>query len=425
MKKIIFLFAAAAIFAQIGLSAAPLTEKLPSGATLVFEENHSAPLVAVDVWFASGSAYDSPLPAGTAHLAEHCAFNMTKNRPAGRIDWDAECLGTTLDAHTSRDWIHYSCTVPSRYIEKALDILSDAVINPVYDEGETDIEKRIVADELARKSMTPFSVMKDFLAADLYESNPYGRPIEGYPDTVSKITREDLLKFRSTHLTASRCAVVLVGDITKEKAAELASKYFTLEKGEPTPPIPEPKTPEYSERVVNIPYLLTYTGFGFMGPKAADFDEVCAVDVLMTCLVRGGMGLIDRAVKGECLSDFLTSKGRGMITIGFSCKEEDVAANEDALLKVIEDIKAGVDPAITEAAKRYLLGTCAFDNETVGGRASALGFYFTLGEASLADKYIDGVRAVTPERVSAAAKKYLDKAHAKKVVFTAKKEAGK
>src|ERR1017187_3886807 len=75
-----------------------------NGLTVIIAEDHNTDLVGIDVWVKAGSGYETPANNGVSHFIEHLIFGATAKRQSGDLDLEAESLGATLNAHTSKDW---------------------------------------------------------------------------------------------------------------------------------------------------------------------------------------------------------------------------------------------------------------------------------------------------------------------------------
>src|SRR5450759_935401 len=164
-----------------------------NGLTVILQEDHAAELVGIDVWVKAGSRFETTKNNGVSHLIEHLLFGATQKRQAGDMDREMESLGATLDAHTSFDFAHFSTTVSSRYLLKALDVFSDAVNDSQFRQADIDRERMVILDEITRKTANPTSVCHDLLAKQLYGDHPYSLPIEGTWNSVRQITRDEVL----------------------------------------------------------------------------------------------------------------------------------------------------------------------------------------------------------------------------------------
>ncbi len=306
-----------------------------NGLTVIIAEDHNVDLVGIDVWAKAGSGYETPANNGVSHFIEHLIFGATAKREAGELDLEAESLGATLDAHTSRDWAHFNTTVSSRYLDKALDLLGDAVTGAQFREADVQAERMVILDEIANKLSDPEKVCSDHLAGLIYGSHPYALPVEGTPEGIRKITRQDILDYYHKRYVPANIAVVLVGDVdTQQALSEVGQAFRNLNK--PTDPdktaIAEVSLPaKQISGTFDGPFSNYYVAVGFLGPPGSDYRDVCAMDVLMAYLgfgpktwmrdeLKGKMGL---AIDAE--GDYLTQAQRGMISLVAATTE----ANQD------------------------------------------------------------------------------------------------
>ena len=115
---------------------------LKNGMKVVLIEDHSSPVVALNVWVNVGSADEREDESGLSHVNEHMLFKGTKKRDVGEIAKEIEAAGGNINAYTSYDNTVYIVSIASRYLDTALDILSDAIINSAFDPKE--LEKDLV-----------------------------------------------------------------------------------------------------------------------------------------------------------------------------------------------------------------------------------------------------------------------------------------
>jgi zinc protease len=393
-----------------------------NGLTVIMDEDHSVDLIGIDVWVKAGSGCENEKMNGVSHLIEHLVFGPTSKRQEGEMDLEMESVGATLDAHTSRDWAHFNTTIAPRYLAKALDILADAVSNAQFKEEYLERERMVILEEIARKQSSPFSLCRDYLAKEIYDAHPYALPIEGTPESIKSITREDIIKHHRAHYVPANIAVVLVGDFDPQQAISEVGKAF---QGLPnaSPPVvsrPAPTPPEKQvTKAIRGPFKYTYLALGFLGPKAADYTDVCATDVLLTYMGFGYRSWMSAELKAnmgaavDVSTDFLTEKEPGLISLMAAVEEGGVEKAKAAILGKIAEVRnQGISDADIAVAKRSLLGQFAFQNETFEGRANAYGFYFTVSDPEFAVNYISCVQGITNTEITSAARKYLDPDHA-------------
>jgi len=389
---------------------------LSNGLTLIVQEDHVTDLVGVDVWVKTGSGNESKKNNGVSHFIEHLLFGATAKRQPGDMDREMESVGATLDAHTGKDYTHFSTTVSSRYLVKALDIFADAVGSSQFRNEDIERERPIILDEIAKKLNDPALVCRDLLSKELYGDHSYSLPIEGTPDTVKNISRRDILDYYHRYYVPGNIAVVLVGDIDKQTVTSEVERAFSSLSGA----LPQkqnstdikPLTSRL-EKSVKASFQSTYLAIGFLGPSAANLEDVCATDVLITYLGLGYHSWMADKLKGEqklaqdVSADFLTQREPGLISLIASTT--DAARAKEAILAKLTDLRShNISPGDLEVAKRSLLGQYAFQCETFGGRANSYGFYYAESDPAFASKYVDCVQSVTEDAVLKAAQKYLN-----------------
>ena len=176
---------------------------LGNGMTVVLRENHSSPVVAVQVWVKAGSATEPEAHAGMSHILEHMAFKGTRRRGPGQIAREVEALGGEINAYTSFDQTVYHITISGRYLENALDILADTLGNSVFDAEELAREKEVVLEELRMNEDNPGRVNGKAMFREAYRTHPYGRPVIGYDNTIRSMTRIRSLPAEARSICAS------------------------------------------------------------------------------------------------------------------------------------------------------------------------------------------------------------------------------
>jgi len=186
--------------------------ELDNGLTVILEENHSSPVVAVNTWVKVGSACELEGEYGIAHVHEHMLFKGTKNRGVGEIAKIIESNGGDINAFTSFDETVYFVVIASRFVDTALDVLSDAVGNSLFDQGELDKELEVVLEEIRRGEDSPSRNLSEKLFSTAYEVHPYKRPIIGTSDSVRSFNREKIVNFYKKWYSPENMVLVIVGD---------------------------------------------------------------------------------------------------------------------------------------------------------------------------------------------------------------------
>ena len=199
---------------------------LDNGLRVVVQEDHFAPVVAIQVWVKAGSADETPDVAGAAHVHEHMIFKGTARRPVGAIAAEVESSGGNINAFTSADHTVYHVVLASRYCRTGLDILSDAMLNTTFDPHELEKELQVVMEEWKRGEDSPTSRAATELFRLAYTTHPYGRPVIGFRETVEALNRERVVNFYQRWYHPNNMTLVIVGDIDREAVRRDVTQLF-------------------------------------------------------------------------------------------------------------------------------------------------------------------------------------------------------
>lgn len=390
---------------------------LPNGLRVLVREAHEAPLVTIDLWVRAGSARETSETNGVAHFMEHLLFRGTAKRGRGEIDRDIEELGATLNATTSRDWMHLYTTVASRYWQNALEVIADAVQNSALRPEDVEREQMIILDELARAADDPLRDANQRLAELLFPNHPYRLPVAATRDSIIRIQREQVVQFYRKYYVPNNASLVIVGDVTEAEAFAAAQKFFgEWKKGEIADPEPAPDSPPDSPRHAEFKVRRgnPVVGIGFMAPSVKQVADVCACDLLLSLLGQRD-GLLTRLLVGQGVAtrvttEFLTQRYPGIFSIVIDLPEGGNPAQVEAMVvgALQQLAKTPVSEAELARAKREILGNYLFSIETTEGQASTLGFYEMIDSYLFATEYEKNVQAVKPEDIRRVVETYLN-----------------
>lgn len=391
--------------------------KLDNGLTVVIEEEHSAPVVSVQMWVRVGSADEPQKLAGISHVFEHMLFKGTKKRGVGQIATMIESVGGDINAYTSFDNTVYHLTVPSRYFGTGLDVISDAIQHSSFDPEELKKELEVVLEEIRMNEDSPGRKLFKSLLGTAYSTHPYRRPVIGYVDTVKSFTRQDILSFFKKWYVPNNMVLVIVGDVDHEEALKAVKESFKDFKAAADPhgkrPV-EPKQNELRTGVSSMQVQDSQFGMAFHIPSVKN-DDTYAIDVMESILSGGETSRLYKKLKLEAelvhgISAYSMSlKNPGLFFITSMLKPENVGQAVTASLEVIQRLGTeGPDHEELQRAKFNLESSFVFSRETMNGLASKLGFFeVNLGDYAFEKKYIENIRKVTADDVKRVATKYL------------------
>lgn len=392
---------------------------LENGITLLLVENHASPVVAFNACFRVGSVVETDEEAGICHLIEHMIFKGTPTRKAGQIAASIEAAGGDINAYTSFDETVYYCTVSSRYFDEGLDILSDAIMNPLFETEELEREKPVVIEEINRSHDTPGKVLSEALFKTVFKVHPYGRPIIGSKETVLSFSHEKIMSFYRRWYSPDNLVFVAAGDFNAQEAKEKISKIFS---NFPQGKAPVAQVPVEPSQMLPRSFFETkeiegyYVQLAFPIPDLANPD-LPALDILSHLLGEGLSSRLERRIKeNRSLVDSVytyayTPKNPGVFVVGYTAQEKNVVKAAQAILQEIFSLDH--DP-ITHAelalARTNIKSDAWYERETVEGLARKYGYFETiLGDYVFDKKYYQKIDEVDPDDLHEVARRYFRK----------------
>ncbi|WP_022852787.1 M16 family metallopeptidase [Thermodesulfatator atlanticus] len=389
---------------------------LGNGLTVIVEENHRAPVVAVQVWVKAGSAYEKDSEAGITHLIEHMIFKGTEKRKPGEIASTIESFGGSINAFTSYDYTCYYVTGPREILETALDVLSDAIFHSIFDPQELEREKQVVLEEMRMRNDRPALALAEAVMQKAYLKYPYRRPIIGYPETVKAITRKDILDYMARRYRPVHMAVVVVGDVNAEQALAKIASYFGNEPKLPPQVVNFPQEPPKKE-----PALVTldrdvkegYFHLALPGPSILK-PEAPVMDVIAVLLGQGESSRLYQQLRREkgivhtIYAYTFTPKGPGLFEVAGTAPPENLReAIKESLVEIFRLKYDPVLPEELEKAKTMVAADFVYSRETMQGEARKLGaFEILTGDPLKAKKYLEAIKKVTAAQIKEVAEKY-------------------
>jgi zinc protease len=280
--------------AQAGLNVPFSQFTLPNGLHVILHEDHTVPLVTVNVWYHAGSAREKPGRTGFAHLFEHLMFMGSKHAKYGDFDRLLEAAGGTNNASTAEDRTNYYIDVPANALELALYLESDrmAYLLDAMSPKTVDAQRDVVKNE-RREGVenAPYGMASIEIAEMLYpKGHPYRWPTIGHMEDLTAASYEDVVEFFRTYYQPANASLVVAGDIDPVKARAAIEKWFAdVKPGTPAlAPIdyPRPNLTAVQKKTiadrVQLPRLyLTWVTPAHFHPGDAELD-------VLSLLLAGG-----------------------------------------------------------------------------------------------------------------------------------------
>jgi zinc protease len=200
---------------------------LPNGLTLVLSEDHSTPIVHVQIWYHVGSKNEKAGRTGFAHLFEHMMFKGSANVGPEEHTSVIASVGGQSNAYTTDDETVFWETVPSQYLPLALWLEADRMASLRVDEATFGNEREVVKEERRmRVDNQPYGRLNEIIYDQAFTAHPYKHPTIGSMVDLEAASIEDVRDFYHTYYVPANATVVIVGDFESAQAKDLATRYF-------------------------------------------------------------------------------------------------------------------------------------------------------------------------------------------------------
>jgi predicted Zn-dependent peptidase len=435
MVAVIALTAGATVFATAGYGKKGVGQidyeehTLDNGLRVVLSEDHSVPVVAVNVWYHVGSANEEKGRSGFAHLFEHMMFEGSANIDKGEHFKHVSEAGGTMNGSTTNDRTNYFEVLPSNRLNLGLWLESDRMRSLVITEEKFENQRETVKEE-RRQGIDNQPYGEAFLVSDTlgYDGWPYDHTVIGSMDDLNAARVDDVQKFFNRYYCPANAVLVIVGDIDPKEALKLAEQYFgnipsgqkstfptwdeKFNKGERRKVVDSPKA--------NVPAL--FATYQIPGHMHADTP---ALELLNMILIDGEASrLHQRLVKDEEAAfgafgfvDGRLGPGQFRLIVA-SNAGVDITTCEKLMDEEVDKVIAnGITKEELERAKTKVRSRFISQRETVMNKAEEIHHYIRFHkDLSEINTDLDHFMAVTPEDIQRVAKTYLGAANRTLVV---------
>jgi len=415
-------------------AAAPLrvpyeTFTLPNGLQVIVHEDHSVPVVSVNIWYHVGSGDERVGRTGFAHLFEHIMFMGSQHVPTGEFDKLLEAAGGDNNGSTTEDRTNYFEDAPANALPLMLWLDSDRMgfLVPEITAEKVDLQRGVVQNERRQSyENRPYGLAEENILKRLYPAtHPYSWPVIGSMTDLSAATLEDVRNFFRTYYTPNNATLSIAGDVTLGDARQLAVRYFgDIPRGpnvtRPTPPPVLLTADVYATLEDRVQTPRVYNAWHTQ--KAFAPDDA-GLDVLANVLAGGRSSRLYRRLVYELqiASDVVAFQDGGRLDGKF---ELWVTARPEHTLGelqrvVDEEVRKVADaaPTLREVQRAQNTFEAQFLSRmervgSFGGKADQLSFYaYFVGPPDYFQRDLDRYLKVTPADVQRIARTYLADAH--------------
>ncbi len=197
--------------------------ELENGIRIVTERMPFVRSVSIGVWVKAGTIDETTSNNGISHFLEHLLFKGTTSKSAMEIASSLESLGGSLNGSTGKEFSVYSAQVLDENTDVAIDVLSDLIQNPRFDEKDIELEKNVVIAEINHAQEDPEELLMDLFYQKMFPDHPLGYFIYGSKENVQSFSRDDLALYRESLYTSNHLIFAAAGNIDHETFVDLVS----------------------------------------------------------------------------------------------------------------------------------------------------------------------------------------------------------
>ena len=212
---------------QSNVSRSTVESTLSNGLRVIIREDHRAPIVLSQIWYAVGSADESGNVLGVSHVLEHMMFKGTKKVPNDEFTRLSRNFGGSINAFTSTNYTNYYQLYPKQYFPLALELEADRMHNLMLRQQDFEPEIKVVMEERRQRTDdNPRNLAFERFKWIAYPTSHYRQPIIGLMKNLNNIQLQDLKDWYQRWYTPNNATLVIVGDVNPEATLKQVEKYF-------------------------------------------------------------------------------------------------------------------------------------------------------------------------------------------------------
>ncbi|MFD0895808.1 insulinase family protein [Luteolibacter ambystomatis] len=387
-------------------------QSLPGGPRLALATLPQSECAAVSIYIPTGSRDESDVPAGLAHFVEHMVFKGTHRRSARELSLEIESAGGQINACTSEDNTVYEGRGEASLLPLLADVLADMVWHPVFPESEIDLERDVIGEEITMYRESPSDHIGDLLSQALWSPHPLGHPISGSLESIARIDRKTLAKFRDRHHFRSDIVIAVAGPFSSDEALAAILPHLPTAFKTPQPSLKFDRTTARSRQLVehrDTEQLQLALAWHAPGRHDSSRHAMRLLSLMLgeTASSRLFLGL--REERGLCYqvaSDvtLFDETGAFEIVAGLDPESRDEAL-ECIQAEIADLIANGPRSGELDRAKRLAIGQSKMAFESTGAQASWAGeCLLDFGRIPTPEDWRKDIAAVTDEDIHAVAR---------------------
>ena len=387
---------------------------LANGLEVIVLEDHSIPLITIELAVRNGSYTEPPELNGLSHLYEHMFFK-TNRAVANQEDYIRTIgqLGIAYNASTREEVVNYFFTTTSPNLRTSLQFMRDSIRYPLFDEREFERERQVVIGEIDRQESNPFFYLNKEMTGRMYSKYTSRKNPLGNRETVSAATTAMMRLIQQRYYVPNNSALVITGDVNAEEVFKLSQElYADWPRREKDPfvefPLVEhPPLVKSEGGIITQPIQNVIVNIGWHGPSIGKDDaSTYAADVFSFILTqpnsRFQRALVDSGLTTGANIGYYTQRNVGPIQIIIQTTPEKAQAAIKAVYNEVAHFndKDYFTEEQLESAKALLEADDLYSREKLSEYAHTLSFWWSSTGLEYFRGYLGRLRATSREDIS-------------------------
>ncbi len=394
-------------------------ETLENGLKVFIIKDRNAPLAVFEIWYNAGSINEQVGKTGLSHLLEHMMFKGTPKYGTKVFSKIISKAGGIDNAGTSHDYVYYFQKLAPDRLNLSIEMEADRMRNLIMNNEDFLSERDVVMEERRmRYEDDPQNLVYEEVLAAAFKNHPYRWPVIGWMEDLKTVTRDDLREYYRRHYIPNNAFIVIAGNIdTDAIMTKIRGEFGPIPRGPEIgqlniqEPVQRGERRVFIKKEAELPYVMS----AYKAPNVLDEDSY-ALDVLVGVLSGGKSTRIYKSLIDD--KRIALSAGAGYSNFnkspflfyleGTPLPGKKIEEVEKALYEEVEKIKdqppseREVQKAKNQTEADFIMG-----QDSVYSQAMILAEFEMIGGWRLKDRYLEGIRNVTPDDVQRVARKYL------------------
>ena len=417
-KLFCFILSAVLLFCQTIILGGTKVEtfNLKNGIKVVYKQIQNGQLTALKICSPVSVAYEQTDKAGVTTLLYSVMNQSTKKRDVNTLATDIENLGSSIGFDVEYDFSGFNLECMSKYFDKTLEILTDIITNPAFDEKELEKQRILQIESIKNRADNITQTAYDKMISDFFpNNNPYSYTSYGKTETLQKITKQDIIDTYNKIFTTKGIVITVVSDIDastlKNKLNKsLGSLKLTQEANQPAF---TDTLPLRQEKIYPAKFNQAFIIYAYDAPNIYD-NDFYTLKLIASVLGSRMTSRLFRELREklglayEVNTRFPTRKNGSYFSIYIGLDKKNIQITKDGIEKIMEDLcNTAIPEQELKDTKQYVKGVYLLSNQSVERQAYNLMFgeIFGLGY-QFNDLFIEKLEQVSADDILKVANKY-------------------